>query len=472
MAYDQDQGGWEAGSTQLVPLDKNAIDSVLRMEPDMPADMVSQLFHMQPIKEKGKDTGKFKLVIDKAGLNWKMDKLYRGRYNLKTDIIMGDEYEFIKTQCLGFKKEDRVIICKSTLAIEVAEGKEKTFTAYGTATPVNVKKGQKHPLELAETRAEKRVLQKATGCGFSAADNDEFEPQASITADMKQLQEDQRKKMWVLLRDAGYTEKDREGRLKVISQILKRKVDSSKSMTYADYLNVNAALEGGFVVGDIIDAPFTATDVTDTPPEEPKKLTEDQLHKINSLYIEAKWDSEKQEKYFSYMKEKNPGNFTANSAADFSPEEAEKFITLLKKKVVEADRKAMEPPPAEPPIIAPQEPATVSHTPAALFQIAQADELFQKLEYDWQKKLKFFEDYRYRTGETWVKKTADMDFVKVGLLIDHLKKELAEKQERENGQFEGGFTEEQHNENNQTIAENTIPTTEKIQDMFEGDVPF
>jgi hypothetical protein len=329
MAYDQNQGEWEAGSTQLVPLDKNAIDSVLRMEPDMPADMVSQLFHMQPIKEKGKDTGKFKLVIDKAGLNWKMDKLYRGRYNLKTDIIMGDEYEFIKTQCLGFKKEDRVIICKSTLAIEVAEGKEKTFTAYGTATPVNVKKGQKHPLELAETRAEKRVLQKATGCGFSAADNDEFEPQASITADMKQLQEDQRKKMWVLLRDAGYTEKDREGRLKVISQILKRKVDSSKSMTYADYLNVNAALEGGFTVGDIIDAPFTATDVTDIPPEEPKKLTADQLNQINNLYIEAKWDSEKQEKYFSYMKEKNPGNFTANSATDFSPEEAEKFITLL-----------------------------------------------------------------------------------------------------------------------------------------------
>lgn len=483
MAWDQEQNGWEAGSTQLVPLDKNAIDSVRRMEPEMPVDMISQLFHMQPIKEKGKETGKFKLVIDKAGLNWKMDKLYRGRYNLKTDIIMGDEYEFIKTQCLGFKKEDRVIICKSTLAIEVAEGKEKTFTAYGTATPANVKKGQKHPLELAETRAEKRVLQKATGCGFSAADNDEFEPiGGSITADTEQLKEDQRKKMWAMLRDAGLPDKDREGRLKLISQILNKKIDTTKSLSYADYLNINSALENGFTSGNVIDGDYTVKDDEDPPP--PERLSEDQLNQITNLYIEVKWDAEKQEKYFSYMREKNPGIFTATSEKDFSPEGAEKFISFLKKKIVEADKKAMEaatPPTAEarqeniseniePPIIAPEE--RHAHVPASYAQISEADGLFQKLEYDWQKKLNFFAKYRHDTGETYVKSVKDMDFIKAGLLIDHLKKELAEKHKMENGQFPGGVTEEENEAEKQDIRDNTIPTSEKMQDMFDGDVPF
>ncbi|HNR64685.1 MAG TPA: hypothetical protein PKJ95_00155 [Atribacterota bacterium] len=476
MAYNYSE---EGSAYALVPLDKAATLAVRNIEPAMPVEMIDQMFHMQ-INPK---TGKFKLVIDKAGLNWKMDQLYRGKYDLKTDVLMGEEYDFIKTNCLGFKKEDRVIICKSELRIEVANGKEKVFTAYGTATPDNVKKGQKHPLELAETRAEKRVLQKATGCGFSAADCDEFLP-TTPEIDTKELIEAQRKRMWVLLKDAGYKEEDRSGRISFVSNCLGRKIESTKGMTYADYLKVNNTLETikkGEIPpppeckGDIIDGDYTITEEPPLPPPSPG-ITPDQLNQINNLYIEAKWDTEKQEKYFAYMREKNPDRFTTlKTAADFSQEDAEKFISLLKKKVIEADRKAMEIPPPTPapeeaPIIAPQE--RHAHVPASYSQIAEADELFKQLEYDWQKKGRFFEKYRYETGETYVKSVKDMDFIKAGLLIDHLKKELAEKHKMENGQFPGGVTEEENEAEKQDIRDNTIPTSEKMQDMFDGDVPF
>ncbi len=474
MAYNYSE---EGSAYALVPLDKAATLAVRNIEPAMPVEMIDQMFHMQ-INPK---TGKFKLVIDKAGLNWKMDQLYRGKYDLKTDVLMGEEYDFIKTNCLGFKKEDRVIICKSELRIEVANGKEKVFTAYGTATPDNVKKGQKHPLELAETRAEKRVLQKATGCGFSAADCDEFLP-TTPEIDTKELIEAQRKRMWVLLKDAGYKEEDRAGRIAFVSNCLGRKIDSTKGMTYADYLKVNETLEmvkNGEVPpppegkGDIIDGDYTVTEEPEAPPPPPPEpppsgITPDQLNQINNLYIEVKWNPETQEKYFAYMREKNPGIFTAKTAADFSQEGAEKFITFLKKKVVEADRKAMETPPHPP---APQE--RHAHVPAAPSQVAEADELFKQLEYDWQKKGRFFEKYRYETGETYVKSVKDMDFIKAGLLIDHLKKELAEKHKMENGQFPGGVTEEENEEEKQGIKDNTIPTSEKMQGMFDdGEIPI
>lgn len=462
MAYNYSE---EGSAYALVPLDKAATLAVRNIEPAMPVEMIDQMFHMQ-INPK---TGKFKLVIDKAGLNWKMDQLYRGKYDLKTDVLMGEEYDFIKTNCLGFKKEDRVIICKSELRIEFANGKEKVFTAYGTATPDNVKKGQKHPLELAETRAEKRVLQKATGCGFSAADCDEFLP-TTPEIDIKEFIEAQRKRMWVLLKDAGYKEEDRAGRIAFVSNCLGRKIDSTKGMTYADYLKVNNTLETikkGEIPpppegkGDIIDGDYT---ITEEPP--PLEITPDQLNQINNLYIEAKWDSEKQEKYFTYMREKNPDRFTAKTAADFSQEDAEKFINLLKKKVVEADRKAMETPQSVTEDMAKERHA---HVPASHSQIAEADELFKQLEYDWQKKGRFFEKYRYETGETYVKSVKDMDFIKAGLLIDHLKKELAEKHEMENGQFPGGVTEEENNQMKEDLLNSMVEPSKEIQDMFNED---
>jgi len=472
----------EYESTALVPLDDKALQSVMKLEKNMDMEQAMQFYHMQPLKN-----GKFKIVIDKAGLEYKAKEMYADKIDKDCQPVTGEKYFELKQQ-MGLKKDEYpCVIFECKVAIDKADGTKQRVNAYGSATTMNMKRRKSGGfannffLEQAETRAELRALKKITGCGFSAVPTPS-EEDIDDTDDEAYIQEEtekSRKKMWALLEQIGVKKDDRKTRLDLYRRALGKPVSTSKGFTLNEYNRVNHFLDNLLQEkltpppGEIIDGDYT---VDDDPPE---KLSEEQLNQITNLYIEAKWDSEKQEKYFSYMREKNPGKFTATNERDFSPEEAEKFILLLKKKIVEADKKAMEtppaaPPPEEAPLLTPEEPKERhAHVPASYSQIAEADELFKQLEYDWQKKINFFADYRYRTGESYVKSVKDMDFIKAGLLIDHLKKELAEKHKMENGQFPGGVTEEENEEEKQGIKDNTIPTSEKMQGMFDdGEIPI
>ena len=209
----------------LVPINREAYQEISKIDPQINEAMANQFFLMTQDAK-----GKPKLTMKKAGLFYKLDELYRGKYSIKTDILEEDEYKRVKAM-LGIKADVMCIIAKSILTIKFPDGPQ-TWSSYGTVTPAN-SKNSAFPLELAETRAEVRVIKKATGCGFSViGENDDTVEY--LTGD---LIDNARRQMFALFKNLGYV--DREKRLELCSEILKVKLDTTEGLTFAQVELIN-----------------------------------------------------------------------------------------------------------------------------------------------------------------------------------------------------------------------------------------
>lgn len=319
MAYNNNYNDDGGENTKLVPLNDAARNSLQQIEPRLTQAMMDQFFFMSPQKD-----GKFKLSINKAGLYWKMDDLYRGNYDIETDLVPKEKYELIKAS-LGFKPEDQVIIMQSTLILHTSNG-ERKFKAYGTVTPENRKKN-KHPLELAETRAEKRVLAKATGCGFSLANNDEGED----LSPEDELREQAKGRFWSLAKEQGY-DKDRNNYLNLCTQVLGRPVTTTKTLTYADFSKVNAYMEGK----NTVTINPSSYKVEDIPPQK-LSPTKEQLDTMYDCFKKLEWTPDMQGKYFQHI---SKGKW--NCEMDVAQARADGVIKALQKMIAEKEAEKAE----------------------------------------------------------------------------------------------------------------------------------
>lgn len=209
----------------LVPINREAYQEISKIDPQINEAMANQFFLMTQDAK-----GKPKLTMKKAGLFYKLDELYRGKHDLETGPVDEKEYDYVK-KMLGIKGDNMCVIAKSKLSIDFGN-KVKTWTAYGTVTPSNAK-GTAFPLELAETRAEIRVIKKATGCGFAIQGEDDETPE-SMSVD---LINNARRQMFALFKALGYA--DRTKRLELCSEILGCQMDTTEGLTFEQVEIIN-----------------------------------------------------------------------------------------------------------------------------------------------------------------------------------------------------------------------------------------
>lgn len=334
--YDNDGGG----NTALVPLNDDARTSLANIESALNSSMMDQFF-MMTIQKNGKP----KLSINKAGLYWKADQLFRGKYSVDTEMIIGQKLRDMK-EALGYAPDTKgIIIAEATITLYI-DGQERRFKGIGTVTPENGKK-TKHPMELAETRAEKRALAKMTGCGFGLVEEENGEEY--IKGD---IEDPVQKKFFATLKKQGYGE--RNDYIKLCNLVLKPKViTTTKTLTVAEKEKVISYLEGETI---------TTTDykVTEEKPIPPAtktakkasqrgfdtKINQRQLSTIYELYKKLQWAPETQRGFLNTISKKTGISITSEEDLDYV--QGQNCINYLEEKVKALP---LAPPPADPEVI-------------------------------------------------------------------------------------------------------------------------
>ena len=157
------------------------------------------------------------IFIKKAGLLYKMEQKFKGQYSIETSIVSEDEYIRIR-KMLNLKENEPCVVITAKVTTPLG-----IYTSYGTAHNKNTF-NTAYLLEMAETRAELRAIRKATNCGFTSAEELPNEPNQHI-------EEPVNGKIGIchdLMKQLGLT---KETYLKYISNILEKKINSTKELT-------------------------------------------------------------------------------------------------------------------------------------------------------------------------------------------------------------------------------------------------
>uniref|UniRef100_A0A6M3JRG0 Uncharacterized protein n=1 Tax=viral metagenome TaxID=1070528 RepID=A0A6M3JRG0_9ZZZZ len=231
MAYDnyKNPGGYQqkeySGTTALAPVGQNEISALQKVWPDMDELLIKQFFY----KAGNKIGASADLIY------YVLDKRFPNKYSLETRRITGKEREEIMSD-LKVPKDTLFLAMEAELLIyDNHPYPPRKFTGTGTVTAANIK-GNKHPVELCETRAETRAIKKAIGRGFrwevneDISANDIMQSQSPSTHDHYFEEEYKRlfKHLQILVKDYNIS---REQKLEIYSSVAGRKVESSKELS-------------------------------------------------------------------------------------------------------------------------------------------------------------------------------------------------------------------------------------------------
>jgi len=221
----------------LAPIDQKTFTQLSSIEPTIINQAMANQFFMMKVDKQGNP----QFIIKKAGLLWKLDQLHKGNYQLETTIATAQEHVFYK-QLYGVpEKAFPFIVCHGTLTLDIwdekiASYKTRVFKDTSIVTSQNFK-GNLHPVELAKTRAMKRVIQQAIACGFAVAEEDEENGEVDQEALRK---ERARKRLMAICNKKGWS---RDKRLEELSKILEREIDTTKNLCWQEFEYLSNAIE-------------------------------------------------------------------------------------------------------------------------------------------------------------------------------------------------------------------------------------
>jgi len=177
----------------MVPLSDKGYQRIQEIEGEackINRAMANQFF-LQTVDKNGEP----QIFVKGAGLQWKMDELYgQNNYDFDTDLLSiknPEGYRQVKRD-LGIPDSAMCVIAVTELWLP---GKKFPIREYGTVTAANIK-GNKHPVELALTRAKNRAMRDATRKGFVGKYEyaGEFDEHGKETYDSSKQVEEQKKK--------------------------------------------------------------------------------------------------------------------------------------------------------------------------------------------------------------------------------------------------------------------------------------
>jgi hypothetical protein len=231
MAYDtyKNQGGYQqkenTGTTALAPVGQNEISALQKVWPDMDELLIKQFFY----KAGNKIGASADLIY------YVLDKRFPNKYSLETKRITGKARDELMSD-LKVPKDALFLAMEAELLIyDNHPYPPRKFTGTGTVTAANIK-GNKHPVELCETRAETRAIKKAIGRGFrwevneDISANDIMQSQEPSVPNHYFEEEYNRlfKHLQILVKDYDIS---REKKLDIYSSVAGRKVESSKELS-------------------------------------------------------------------------------------------------------------------------------------------------------------------------------------------------------------------------------------------------
>lgn len=225
MANQQYQQKEYSGTTALAPVGQNEISALQKVWPDMDELLIKQFFY----KAGNKIGASADLIY------YVLDKRFPNKYSLETKRITGKARDELMSD-LKVPKDALFLAMEAELLIyDNHPYPPRKFTGTGTVTAANIK-GNKHPVELCETRAETRAIKKAIGRGFrwevneDISANDIMQSQSPSTHEHYFEEEYKRlfKHLQILVKDYNIS---REDKLDIYSSVAGRKVDSSKDLS-------------------------------------------------------------------------------------------------------------------------------------------------------------------------------------------------------------------------------------------------
>jgi ribosomal protein L12E/L44/L45/RPP1/RPP2 len=195
------------------------ITSIQKIYPDMEELLIKQFFYKAGTK----------IAASKDLLFWKMDQKFKDGYSIETDFV-SEDVRRMTMRSLGFPENAMFIMMRSIVTMKNG----RRFTAFATVTANNIK-GNKHPIELCETRAELRAIRKATGAGFSCIEDEPVidgdpnpPPLPVITEAYEDNYRNAFKRLQILVREAELT---RDEKLDIYSSVAGRRISSSKELS-------------------------------------------------------------------------------------------------------------------------------------------------------------------------------------------------------------------------------------------------
>lgn len=352
MAYDtyKNQGGYQqkenTGTTALAPVGQNEISALQKVWPDMDELLIKQFFY----KAGNKIGASADLIY------YVLDKRFPNKYSLETKRITGKARDELMSD-LKVPKDALFLAMEAELLIyDNHPYPPRKFTGTGTVTAANIK-GNKHPVELCETRAETRAIKKAIGRGFrwevneDISANDIMQSQEPSVPNHYFEEEYNRlfKHLQILVKDYDIS---REKKLDIYSSVAGRKVESSKELSGWE---ISLAIETiqnlyGRNKPAHISHPSVEKCFKEEPPPEvieadfeevASAIEEDPMWiNIRDNFEALQWDANRQDAFWKWVsKEKNREIFDETC---LTPEEAQKtcdYLYNLYEKQKEAEKK-------------------------------------------------------------------------------------------------------------------------------------
>ena len=309
MSYYQNRNSGGGGSTKLVPINRQATELLKESERIIPECLFNQLFLMKPPKTPDE---KPVLYIKAAGAKYRIDELYRNRYEVI--VKAPKDYETLR-RSIGMENAEFCVIMEAELFIDG----RRVSNDMSTATPYNTNPGTKNfPLEIAITRVKRRVYMDVCGGGYASASEDYDKPGDTERNYAEEMRERARKQLFSLIPDELKKKENRGKRLDFLSEMLGSNVETTKTLSYRQIEEIIRKIQNSRTV----EADFSIQE------EEAESIESPNLIRFKNLLSKVTDEKVKNK----ILKGRNPENIPEQTIIDLSDWLEAQFEQAKKKK--------------------------------------------------------------------------------------------------------------------------------------------